>query len=89
MESLVKRLAEKKIGLVLSPEAKKFLIDVGWDPVYGARPLKRAIQKYVQDPVAMQLLEGTIAPGTEIEMRVTPGGERLEPAVREAVAAGG
>src|SRR5205823_3347052 len=55
---LQKRLDERKIGLVVTPAARKVLIERGWDPVYGARPLKRAIQRMVQDPLAMLLLSG-------------------------------
>ncbi|MDH3543308.1 MAG: hypothetical protein OEM80_11695, partial [Desulfobulbaceae bacterium] len=46
--------------------AKNFLIEVGYDPAYGARPLKRAIQRHVQDQLAMQILEGTFSEGDRI-----------------------
>lgn len=55
---LQKRLDEKKIYITLTDKAKEFLTDVGFDPVYGARPLKRAIQRYILDPLALRLLEG-------------------------------
>lgn len=60
------RLAERKITLVLSPEAKEFLVSVGYDSVYGARPLKRAIQKYIEDPLAEELLRGEIEENSEV-----------------------
>ncbi|HET9411152.1 MAG TPA: ATP-dependent chaperone ClpB, partial [Candidatus Dormibacteraeota bacterium] len=58
LRRLEKRLAERHIALVVTNAARKLLAERGWDPVYGARPLKRAIQRLVQDPLAMQLLEG-------------------------------
>jgi ATP-dependent Clp protease ATP-binding subunit ClpB len=60
---LRKRLAEKKIGLAVSPEAKAVLADRGFDPVYGARPLKRVIQRDVQNPLAMKILAGEFGEG--------------------------
>lgn len=63
---LQKRLDEKKIEITLTDKAKEFLANVGFDPVYGARPLKRAIQKHVQDPLALRLLEGKFAHGGKV-----------------------
>ncbi|MCX7653315.1 MAG: ATP-dependent Clp protease ATP-binding subunit [Fervidobacterium sp.] len=60
------RLSERKISLVLSPEAKDFLVNVGYDSVYGARPLKRAIQKYIEDPLSEELLRGDIEEDSEV-----------------------
>lgn len=60
------RLSERKISLVLSPEAKDFLVNVGYDSVYGARPLKRAIQKYIEDPLSEELLRGEIEEDSEV-----------------------
>jgi ATP-dependent Clp protease ATP-binding subunit ClpB len=60
---LQKRLDERKIVLDVTPAARKLLIERGWDPVYGARPLKRAIQRLVQDPLALLLLEGKFSDG--------------------------
>jgi len=64
LENLRKRLTEKDITLELTDHAKQFLSDKGYDPVYGARPLKRAIQKYIENPLAMELLQGNIHDGT-------------------------
>lgn len=69
------RLSEREINLVLSPEAKEFLVNVGYDSVYGARPLKRAIQRYIEDPLAEELLRGDIE--SESEVLVVPEGEKL------------
>jgi ATP-dependent Clp protease ATP-binding subunit ClpB len=63
-----KRLAEKRIGLVLTEVAKKELAEQGFDRVYGARPLKRTIQRVVLDPLAMQMLEGKFIEGDNIEV---------------------
>jgi len=60
------RLSERKISLVLSSEAKDFLVNVGYDSVYGARPLKRAIQKYIEDPLSEELLRGEIEEDSEV-----------------------
>jgi ATP-dependent Clp protease ATP-binding subunit ClpB len=65
---LRKRLDERKIGLVVTDDARRLLIERGWDPVYGARPLKRAIQRLVQDPLAMMLLAGKFSEGGRVEV---------------------
>lgn len=57
LQRLAKRLADRKITLRFSQNAKKHLVSAGYNPVFGARPLKRAIQKHVEDPLAMELLE--------------------------------
>jgi ATP-dependent Clp protease ATP-binding subunit ClpB len=63
---LEQRLQERRITLVVSDAARKLLAQRGWDPVYGARPLKRAIQRLVQDPLAMMLLEGKFSEGDTV-----------------------
>lgn len=73
---LQKRLDEKRIYIALTDKAKELLADMGFDPVYGARPLKRAIQKYVLDPVALKLLEGTFTQGSKVIVD-TQDGEKL------------
>jgi len=70
MKRVEKLLADQKIGLVLSDEAKDYLAEVGYDPVYGARPLKRVIQREVENPIATKLLEGEFVPGDTIEVSV-------------------
>ncbi|MBU0993606.1 MAG: ATP-dependent chaperone ClpB [Proteobacteria bacterium] len=67
---LRKRLAEKNIELNLSEDAKNFLGEKGYDPVFGARPLKRAIQKYLENPLAMEMLKGNIIEGSMIRAGV-------------------
>jgi ATP-dependent Clp protease ATP-binding subunit ClpB len=68
LQRLQKRLDERKISLVVTDAARRLLIERGWDPVYGARPLKRAIQRMVQDPLAMMLLEGKFSDGDAVEV---------------------
>lgn len=63
---LAKLLEDRKITLDLSPAARSWLADKGYDPAYGARPLKRVIQKAVQDPLAERILGGTVLDGTEV-----------------------
>ncbi|MCW2269711.1 MULTISPECIES: ATP-dependent chaperone ClpB [Pseudomonas] len=64
------RLAERDLGLELSDEALDKLIAVGYDPVYGARPLKRAIQRWIENPLAQLILAGKFLPGTPITAKV-------------------
>jgi ATP-dependent Clp protease ATP-binding subunit ClpB len=66
MARLLKRLASRKITLELDDDARKWLADEGYDPVYGARPLKRVIQKALQDPLAEGLLAGDILDGSTV-----------------------
>jgi ATP-dependent Clp protease ATP-binding subunit ClpB len=68
-------LAERKVTLELTPEAKKLLADDGYDPAFGARPLKRSIQRLVQNPLAMAILEGRFTEGDQIVATVSPAGE--------------
>ncbi|MAU51685.1 MAG: ATP-dependent chaperone ClpB [Roseovarius sp.] len=71
---LLKRLATRKIRLELDDAARKWLADEGYDPVYGARPLKRVIQKALQDPLAEALLAGEILDGATVPVTAGPEG---------------
>src|SRR5213594_1245601 len=66
LERLRIRLAERGIELELTDEAKHVLAEAGWDPTYGARPLKRALQRMVENPLALRLLEGDFAEGDTV-----------------------
>jgi len=66
LELLKARLLERKLGLVLTDAAKRAIALAGYDPVYGARPLKRAIQRMITDPLAQQLLSGQFREGETI-----------------------
>jgi ATP-dependent Clp protease ATP-binding subunit ClpB len=67
MTKLAKLLEERKIGLRLTEAAKNLLVKEGYDPAYGARPLKRAIQRLVQDPLALEILRGAFQEGDTVE----------------------
>ncbi|MGQ3360112.1 MAG: ATP-dependent chaperone ClpB [Phreatobacter sp.] len=86
LKRLQKLLDERKIVLDLEPAAKAWLADKGYDPAYGARPLKRVIQKYVQDPLAEKILGGTIKDGDRVG--ASAAGDRLifEPAAQAMAA---
>ncbi|RDJ09420.1 ATP-dependent chaperone ClpB [Rhizobium grahamii] len=75
LKRLVALLAERKITLELDDDARTWLANKGYDPVYGARPLKRVIQKYVQDPLAEQILSGQVPDGSTV--KITSGTDRL------------
>jgi ATP-dependent Clp protease ATP-binding subunit ClpC len=64
------KVADKKIQFVLTEGAKKFIAEKGFDPVNGARPLKRAIQKYIEDPIADEILKGTFGEGSVIQIKM-------------------
>jgi len=72
-------LKDRKITLDLTDDARRWLGRVGYDPVYGARPLKRAVQRYVQDPLAEKLLAGEIPDGSTV--RIDEGDGELDIAV--------
>ena len=66
LQRLRGRLAERELALELSSEAMDKLVAVGYDPVYGARPLKRAIQRWIENPLAQRILAGDFAPGVQV-----------------------
>jgi ATP-dependent Clp protease ATP-binding subunit ClpB len=68
MRRLSKLLEDRKIEIKLEPAAREWLADKGWDPAYGARPLKRVIQKAVQDPLAEMILAGTVKDGEKVSV---------------------
>jgi ATP-dependent Clp protease ATP-binding subunit ClpB len=74
LQHLGRRLGERGICLDLDEGARQLLVDQGFDPAYGARPLKRAIQRHLENPLAMEILKGTIADDSRV--RVTRSGDR-------------
>jgi len=74
MGRLQKLLDERKIVIALDAGARDWLAEKGWDPAYGARPLKRAIQKAVQDPLAELILSGRIKDGEKVKVSAGPHG---------------
>ncbi|MEA3060276.1 MAG: ATP-dependent Clp protease ATP-binding subunit ClpB, partial [Sphingomonadales bacterium] len=87
MARLGKLLADRKIRLDLTDAARAWLGRVGYDPVYGARPLKRAVQKYLQDPLADAILRGEISDGQRIRVEEGDGALLLKPEGEERAAA--
>ena len=75
---LRERLAERRIELDLTDAAKETLAEAGWDPAYGARPLKRAIQRLVENPLALRLLESDFADGDTVRVDAEDGEIRFE-----------
>jgi ATP-dependent Clp protease ATP-binding subunit ClpB len=73
LERLRARLAERGIAIELTDEAKEHVAEAGWDPTYGARPLKRAIQRLVENPLALRLLEGDFGDGDTVRVDVLDG----------------
>jgi ATP-dependent Clp protease ATP-binding subunit ClpB len=74
---LAKRLSERKLTLTLTDEARELLAERGYDPVFGARPLKRTIQRMVEDPLAVELLGGQLREGDHVVVEVSGDRERL------------
>src|SRR5438874_1108735 len=77
LKEVQRRLGEEELTLRLTPAASDFLVERGYDEHFGARPLKRAIQKYVEDPLSEKILVGEFARGEEIEVDAAPDKERL------------
>jgi ATP-dependent Clp protease ATP-binding subunit ClpB len=75
LRHLVDRLAQRDLSIAISDAAKDYLAEIGWDPQFGARPLKRAIQRHLEDELARRLLAGEFLPGQTIEVDRIPGGE--------------
>ncbi len=77
LELLKKRLAEQKFAIELTDSGKDFLVKVGYEPAFGARPLKRAIQRYIQDGLAMEILDGHFKEGDKIVVSAAEDGHSL------------
>jgi ATP-dependent Clp protease ATP-binding subunit ClpB len=68
LKSVERLLAERQITLELTPTARDLILREGYDPAYGARPLRRTIQRLIQDPLALQILEGKVLPGEKVQV---------------------
>ena len=77
-----RRVSELGYNLTLTDEARDFVAEKGYDSQFGARPLKRAIQKYLEDVLAELIIDATVAPGDEIYVSYTPGAEALSTEIR-------
>jgi len=76
-KDLFDRMASMGIAIDLTKAAKEFLSDKGFDPAFGARPLRRAVQKYVEDPLAEEILKGTFSQGSKVKVRFSKKTEEL------------
>ena len=77
LKNLEQILAARQITVELTPAAKKLLFREGYDPAYGARPMKRAIQRLIQDPLALKILDGEVHAGDEVMVDADPAGEAM------------
>ncbi|GAB2977174.1 ATP-dependent Clp protease ATP-binding subunit [Frigoribacterium salinisoli] len=77
VDRLARRLADRRLELAVTPEARSWLAERGYDAVYGARPLRRLMQRQIDDALAMALLGGTIEDGDTVRVDVAEGGEHL------------
>jgi ATP-dependent Clp protease ATP-binding subunit ClpB len=77
LEGLRKRLAERQIEMEVSDRAREYIAREGYDPAYGARPLKRSIQRSIQDPLALMILEGKFIEGDTVHVDLSITGEGL------------
>jgi ATP-dependent Clp protease ATP-binding subunit ClpB len=78
IRGLLKRLEDRKIAVELTDAAKAFVVSEGYDPAYGARPLKRTIQRRILDPLAMRVLEGDFREGDRVKVDVGENGLEFE-----------
>jgi ATP-dependent Clp protease ATP-binding subunit ClpB len=77
LERVGKRLGERGLSLNVAPRALDFLSEAGYDPLFGARPVKRALQTYVENPLAKEILAGKFAEGETILADLAPDGTAL------------
>jgi len=77
VDKLLKRLREKDIIFVLSEDARTWLATKGFDPAYGARPMRRAVERYLEDPLAESILRGDVKPGSLVNISRNPDSEEL------------
>jgi len=87
LRRLEARLAERGIRIEVTDAAREHLAEAGWDPAYGARPLKRAIQRLVENPLALRLLDGELADGDTVRVDATDGELVFEKATAVTAAA--
>jgi ATP-dependent Clp protease ATP-binding subunit ClpB len=87
VDRLIERVRERDIEVELTDQAKTLLGNLGYDPTYGARPLKRVIQKRLVDPLALAILEGRFKPGDTVRVDAADGELKLEKSTEQAAAA--
>jgi len=82
LASVSKLLAERQVRIELTPAARALILAEGYDPAYGARPLRRTVQRLIQDPLALEILDSRVLPGDMIRVDASGGEmkfERVEP----------
>ena len=77
VDKLLKRLREKDIIFALNEDARSWLATKGFDPAYGARPMRRAVERYLEDPLAEAILRGDVKPGSLVNVSRKPDSEEL------------
>ena len=77
VDQLQHRLDDRRISLHITDEALQWLVNRGYDPAYGARPLRRLVQTAIGDPLAKEILSGAVHDGDTVEISTVPDGERL------------
>jgi ATP-dependent Clp protease ATP-binding subunit ClpB len=78
LAKVMRLLAERKVRIELTPAARERLVRDGYDPAYGARPLRRTVQRLVQDPLAMRILDGSVLPGDLVRVDVDPNSDSMK-----------
>jgi ATP-dependent Clp protease ATP-binding subunit ClpC len=68
VDKVLRRIKAKEVHIDLQQSAKEFLIDKGYDPQYGARPMRRAVERFLEDPLAEELLRGNVKPGDHVDV---------------------
>ena len=89
LKELQERMLENGVALELDPEARKWLASIGYDPAFGARPLRRALQKYIESPLSNLWLSDSVVPGDTVYISHEPDSEGLKLEVRKALADAG
>jgi ATP-dependent Clp protease ATP-binding subunit ClpC len=87
LKRIRKSMADRELSLNLSDDAKDLLVEKGWDPAMGARPLRRAIQRYIEDPLADEVLKAQIAEGSTIDVDRAEGKDGEDPDVNITITA--
>ncbi len=77
IDRLMRRLEERRLELAVTPDARRWLAERGYDPIYGARPLRRLMQREIEDRLATELLAGEIRDGDQVRVDLAPAGDRL------------
>ena len=77
LAKVMRLLAERKVRIELTPAARERLVRDGYDPAYGARPLRRTVQRLVQDPLAMRILDGSVLPGDLVRVDIDPNSDAM------------